>query len=889
MSEITERLKLAIAERYLVESELGQGGMATVYLAHDVKHDRKVALKVLRPELAAVIGAERFLQEIKVTANLQHSHILPLYDSGAAASFLYYVMPYVEGETLRTELEREKQLGIEQAVELTRKIAAALEHAHKQGIIHRDIKPENVLMRDGDPLIADFGIALAVSHAGANRLTETGLSIGTPQYMSPEQAMGDRELDARSDVYSLAAMLFEMLTGDPPYQGSTAQAVVAKVITEKAPSVTVLRDTVPGHVAAAIAKALNKLPADRWRSAAEFAEALVNPGMVSLPATRASEAAVAERPARRLPIAAAAGAAIVLGAAGLLLGRFTAPKPSPRLTEFVVTLPDSVTGIGRCCSAGLALSPDGSRLVFVGASAKGYRLFSRLAGRVDAEPIPGTEDAAAPFFSPDGRWLGFQAGSRLRKVALAGGPAINITDITGNMRNASWGDDDQIVFSAGRRVDRLYRVPASGGTAQPLREESSAVSHRHPTILPGSRRVLFTLDPLSAGPDADRIAVLDLKTGAIDTLVTGTRAYYAAGHLLFTTSDGSLLTQPFDPASGRLSGQAVSLFDAVMQHPDGNADFAVSRSGDVAYFPSAGGESNETLMLVNGRTQTPVTMPRPVNFEDPAVAPDGRRIAMRLTDESGQQDIWVFDRGLGTLTRLTVEGGNAMPVWSPDGRQIAFASNRADSGWAVYVQPSDGSGAARLVLQSSAPYLAPAAWLRDGRFVVVRAGAPGTAQDVGVATPGDTAVQWIAGSSFQEHQPAVSPDERWIAYASNRSGDFEVYVQALSGAGAVYQVSVGGGGSPRWSPDGRTLYYANAEGNGLLAARITMTPQFNVSAREPVLQGAIDLNGINSNYNVVPRTGELLVILQGVTNQASQRIVWVQHWPEILREMAQQR
>jgi serine/threonine-protein kinase len=263
MSEITGRLTTAIADRYRIERELGAGGMATVYLAHDVKHERKVALKVLRPELAAVIGAERFLAEIKVTANLQHPHILPLHDSGEADTFLYYVMPFVEGETLRDKIDREKQLGVEEALEITRSVAAALDYAHRQEVIHRDIKPENILLHDGQALVADFGIALALSHAGGARLTETGLSIGTPHYMSPEQAMGDRELDARSDVYSLGAMLYEMLAGDPPYTGSTAQAIVAKVITEKAPSVTVHRDTVPAHVAASIEKSLAKLPSTR--------------------------------------------------------------------------------------------------------------------------------------------------------------------------------------------------------------------------------------------------------------------------------------------------------------------------------------------------------------------------------------------------------------------------------------------------------------------------------------------------------------------------------------------------------------------------------------------------------------------------------------------------
>ena len=280
MIDNLDRLKTALADRYAIQEELGAGGMATVYLAHDVKHDRRVAVKVLRPELAAVIGAERFLNEIKVTANLQHPNILALYDSGEADSFLYYVMPYVEGESLRDKLNREKQLGLDETVEVAKGVAAALDYAHRQSVIHRDIKPENILIHDGQPVVADFGIALAVSQAGGTRLTETGISLGTPYYMSPEQAMGDRELDARSDVYSLGAMLYEMLAGDPPYIGSTAQAILAKVITEKPVPVTTHRDTVPRHVAAAIHKALAKLPADRFATASQFSEALTNPSAV---------------------------------------------------------------------------------------------------------------------------------------------------------------------------------------------------------------------------------------------------------------------------------------------------------------------------------------------------------------------------------------------------------------------------------------------------------------------------------------------------------------------------------------------------------------------------------------------------------------------------------
>src|SRR6185437_15677287 len=275
------RLTATLADRYFIERELGAGGMATVYLAHDVKHDRDVAVKVLRPELAAVIGAERFLAEIKTTANLQHPHLLPLFDSGEADGLLFYVMPFVEGESLRAKLDAEHQLPIEEAIRITLAVASALDYAHKKGVIHRDLKPENILLQQGEPVISDFGIALAVSNAGGARVTQTGLSLGTPQYMSPEQATGDRIVDARSDIYSLAAVLYEMLTGEPPHSGKTAQAIIARVLTEKANSTRTMRETVPEHIDAAVLKALAKLPADRFASAADFTAALKNPSIMS--------------------------------------------------------------------------------------------------------------------------------------------------------------------------------------------------------------------------------------------------------------------------------------------------------------------------------------------------------------------------------------------------------------------------------------------------------------------------------------------------------------------------------------------------------------------------------------------------------------------------------
>ncbi|MEK6596864.1 MAG: serine/threonine-protein kinase, partial [Gemmatimonadota bacterium] len=321
MTTVPERLAVALADRYRVLRELGQGGMATVYLAEDLKHRRNVALKVLKPELAAVLGAERFVQEITTTAALQHPNILPLFDSGTADGFLFYVMPFIDGETLRGKLDRETQLGIDEAVKIAIEVADALDYAHRHGVIHRDIKPENILLHDGRPMVADFGIALAVSAAAGGRMTETGLSLGTPHYMSPEQATAEKDLTARADIYSLASVLYEMLTGSPPHVGASAQQIIMKIVTDQARPIGELRKSVPPHVAAAAAKALEKLPADRFDSAAAFSAALANPGFTVAGTTATAAGGSARRTSPLVRWGVAAGVGLVAVTAAVLLVR----------------------------------------------------------------------------------------------------------------------------------------------------------------------------------------------------------------------------------------------------------------------------------------------------------------------------------------------------------------------------------------------------------------------------------------------------------------------------------------------------------------------------------------------------------------------------------------
>jgi serine/threonine-protein kinase len=489
MMDVTHRLSAALADRYTIERELGAGGMATVYLAHDLRHDRHVALKVLRPELAAVIGADRFLKEIKVTANLQHPHILGLIDSGEVDGLLYYVMPSVEGESLRDRLTRDQQLPVADAVRIASEVATALDYAHRHQVIHRDIKPENILLHDGRALVVDFGIALAVSTAGGTRMTETGMSLGTPHYMSPEQAMGEREITARSDVYALGCVLYEMLVGEPPFTGPTAQAIIARVMTEQPRSLTLQRRTIPPHVEAAVHTALQKLPADRFATAHEFAEALQGKTAPLGAATGRPPIAPGWRARLRDPVVLGPSL-VALGslAAAIGLARRTEPPALPPI-RFVVAATDSTKPSDRFPWPA-AISPDGGTVVYsVAQNATNSMLYALRTDQLDAHPIPGTTGAYQPYFSPDGAWLAFEMEGKERKVRLDGSAPVTITD-AGGANGADWTTGNEIVLGAQGRFHGLTRVSAAGGdvvalTAPDTRAVSAIISGPSPSPTAG--------------------------------------------------------------------------------------------------------------------------------------------------------------------------------------------------------------------------------------------------------------------------------------------------------------------------------------------------------------------------------------------------------------------
>jgi len=811
-----DRLRASLADRYTIERELGAGGMATVYLAHDLKHDRDVAIKVLHPDLGAALGGERFLSEIRTTARLQHPHILPLLDSGEADGLLYYVMPLVTGETLRTRLERERQLPIADAVRIAREVASALDYAHRQGVIHRDIKPENILLHDGQALVADFGIALAVQSAGGARMTQTGLSLGTPQYMSPEQAMGEKQIDARSDVYALAAVTYEMLAGDAPFTGGSVQAIVAKIMTEKPTPVHTLRDTVPAHVEDAVLTGLAKLPADRFESAKAFADALANPTFTT--ATSGARASVGAgrdwRYRAALPLAMAAALLLMVAAWGWLRPASGAGSTAGGAIWLAVDPPNGAFGM----NPGPALSPDGTRIAFFAPGEGGRRqLWVRSLDAAQANAVPNTfeEDAdrsQQPFWSADGKSIGYFVASAMYRVDLDGRVPLKIAEAP-NPRGGSWGRDGTILFvpaSGG-----IYRLAVAGGAPVPIIDSAAPAGtiDRWPHFLPDGRHYLF----LRRSPgSATAVYVGTLDGGAVKrVLEVASRVEYDDGQLFFSR-DGVLFAQPFDVTTLALTGTAKRVADAVgINGADyRNAAFSAAAGHVVTWSGISTPLSQLTLLSATGQRLRAVGSA--ANYLGLALEPGDARVAVERADpKTGIPGIWTIEltSGLTTLVAVPPEGAGT-PRWLPGGRELVYSTFTGNS-----LVRQSLTGAEATVIPS------PVAWISsvtpDGANAVISATNPGSGLDVLIVplNGGGPSTAYLAGPS-NDVGAVISPDGGWSAYSSNESGRSEVYVQTFPKAGNKQGVSDDGGISPAWSRDGTELYYLDGQ-NVLTAARVT--------------------------------------------------------------------
>ncbi len=825
MADQLERLSAALSERYVIERELGAGGMATVYLAQDIKHDRKVAVKVLRPELAAVIGADRFLSEIKTTANLQHPHILPLHDSGNIDGILFYVMPFIDGESLRDRLNTEHQLPVNECVKLATEVAGALDYAHRHGVVHRDIKPENILLHDGRALVADFGIALAVSTAGS-RMTETGMSLGTPHYMSPEQAMGEREITPRSDVYALGCVTYEMLVGEPPFNGPTAQAIVARVMTEEPRGLMVQRKSIPPHVEMAVHTALSKLPADRFGSTAEFAAALNDP-------TRATTVMHAAAPFRKKDWrnAAVIGvAALVLGTALGMLLRRPSVTANP-VVRVLMTLPDS-GGVTAVDNISIAISPDGKRIAYVGPSKAGRMLWVREMNQFEGTPLPGTEGATAPFFSPDGNRIAFFTGASDRQSSILVTPATGgmirtvLTDSAAAF-GGSWGSDGNIYFVSNR--SGVARVSENGGAfvqvtlPDSLRNEQE---HDFPDVLPGAKGAIVQI--WKGSINENEIGAVSFGTGKATVIAKGTFAkLLPPDKLLFGTAEGRVFSVAFDVKKMVATSQPVQVLDQVRTDAsNGTVQFAVSESGTLVYVPGGAIAANVVWVSRDG-VGTAVDSTWKGNFVGLALSPDAGRIALSIVGNDGSS-VWVKRLPNGALTRLTLKGSSDRPTWTPDGQSVAYLGTREGkrNGW---MRRADGSSEERPVNKKT-PQLDEISFPPTGLLTIFRTlGTSTGTRKLLFATSPDSAPKPLVHTDFDNYSPAVSPNGKWLAYTSNESHQAEVYVRPFPAVdSARWTISVSGGQEPRWSRSGREIFFRTSGGD-MMAASVAPGNAFQAS------------------------------------------------------------
>ena len=663
----TDRLTTALAGQYAVQRELGAGGMATVYLAHDIKHDRDVAIKVLHPDLGAALGGERFLSEIRTTARLQHPYILPLLDSGDADGLLYYVMPLVTGETLRARLDRERQLPIADAVRIAREIASALDYAHRQNVIHRDIKPENILLHDGQAIVADFGIALAVQSAGGQRMTQTGLSLGTPQYMSPEQAMGERTIDARSDIYALGAVTYEMLAGDAPFSGGSVQAIVAKVLSEKPTSLRMLRDTVPPQVEQAVLTALAKLPADRFGSAKGFADALTSsgfqPSLDVAPSGAPSGRAIAT--ARWKVLAAILGLSAA-GAMGIAAWSLTRTSADTRDIGLPPTSPMRLEDTYR----NFAVAHDGSFIVYEAKIGESSQLWYRSLVGTDVHIIAGTDGAlGTPRISPDDKSVAFVAGGDMKITSMAGGQVVNVAPAT-DPHGGGWLANGRVFFSDDDGRTLRFLDPSTG------QGRSVAMSYcvmpellsETEVICGGGANKFATVVGLSP-PNRKRF-VRRASAGAGAPLLLGADFRIVDDlYLVYMALDGIISATKFTNRDSLTVGRSVPLVPAVRRTAyTGGGQFDLTRGGALVYLPGVNAELGRLVRRPSAGTA--ITLPiDPAAFLRFTPSPDGRRLASVV--QGGQaQELWLYDLRAGTHETLDQALYVSSASWSPDGRRL---------------------------------------------------------------------------------------------------------------------------------------------------------------------------------------------------------------------------
>jgi serine/threonine protein kinase/Tol biopolymer transport system component len=821
---------------YEILSPLGAGGMGEVYKARDTRLDRTVALKVLpdhvvtNPDLK-----QRFEREAKTLAALSHPHICPVFDVGSENGIRFLVMEYLEGETLEQRLKN-GALPLDQALQVGMQIADALVAAHRAGVVHRDLKPGNIMLTKSGATLLDFGLAktaapavgssLSVLPTTPPNLTAQGTILGTVQYMAPEQLEG-QEADARTDIFAFGAVLYETVTGKKAFEGKSQASLIAAILEREPLPMSAVQPLVSPALDRVVKKCLVKEAERRWQTARDLADELTwIAELGTMPLVVRSSSRV--RMALTAGSLAAVAAAILLASATLY---FRGATPESLVTRLDVVTPSTSEPYS------FALSPDGRQLVYVANGDKGLQLWLRPLDQAAAQSLAGTEGALYPFWSPDGRSLGFFADAKLKRIDLPGSPPRVLADAPA-ARGGTWNRDGVIVFSAATNSG-LMRLAAAGGTPMAVTHLAEGeVSHRWPQFLPDGRTFLFFV--AQGRPETLGVYIASLDGGTPTRLLASDQAalYASPGYLLWVLQEGTLVARRFETANGAFRGDPSPVAYSVgRDNALSRGAFSVSDSGVLALRTGAAFQRQLVWVDRSGNTLGTVGPPEQTALAYPDLAPDGERIAV-MRNVDGNTDVWLIEVGRGITSRLTFDPANdSAPVWSPDGTRIVFRSGRQGK-YDLFEKAANGVGDEQLLLATDQDK-APLDWSRDGRFLLYSEQNPKTQSDLwvlpltsdrpsagsGRAEPAEALKAFpVVQTGFDDVQGQFSPDGRWLAYASNETGSYEVYVRSFPDPDIKRQISIGGGIYPRWRRDGRELFYLTLA-NRMMAVPIESAPQ----------------------------------------------------------------
>ncbi len=880
---------------YEIVSPLGTGGMGEVYQARDTRLGRNVALKVLPAAFAGNADRlRRFEQEARAAASINHPNIVAVFDVGTQDETPYVVSELLEGETLRARLQT-GALGVGRAVDYAVQMARGLEAAHDKGIVHRDLKPENVfLTRDGRAKILDFGLAKLREEPEPPALTATlaatttphtapGAMLGTFVYMSPEQ-LRTHPVDHRTDIFAFGAILYEMLAGRRPFQAPTIPDTIGAVLIKDPTDLTLINPDVPAGLNMIVRRALEKDPERRFQSAHDLVFALeaTRTAHVDAASVVASVSQTPRFTRRRLL------AWVLVSAAALALLLVTLPRmrerpPAPPVARLTVTLPDGLVSPHGLATQ-LAVSPDGKHVVFTAqASGDSARLWLRPFDTARARPLPGTDEATGPFWSPDSANVAFFSGSELKRLTVASGTVQTICDVltaTGSTTSresaGTWSGTDTILFGVGESGQQLFRVPANGGGVSPVtRLEQNEVSHGRPEFLGDDRHFSFALNPGERDPNV-YVGSLDGFGRALLKRGNGGPPRFVAPDRLLFVRDRTLFAQRFDPKRFVLQGEAEVVADDLPVEGSGSGLFSVSQNGLLVYRTGSNPLSQLAWLDETGRNLGIVG--ESGNLVIMGLSPDGLRAAYGRRDlATGVQNIWVLDLTRNVPTRLTFGTTvDADATWSPDGRQIVFASTR-DGLKNLYVIPASG-GSERVVLASTGPGLSPDAWSPDGRFVLYHTGPQ--RELMAVPLTGDrTPFSVVKPRVGAVDEATFSADGRWIAYNADESGRHEVYVKRFPPTDATWQISTAGGVQPRWRKDGRTLFFLALDGM-MMSVDIRGSNVFEAGRPRALFQTRVVPSGAVDQYAVAP-DGQRFLVMQPFGEYRMMPLAAVLNWPSL--------